>query len=118
MPLNNRVCPDIILKYDMLQFQDDSQPPGNTSPAITKRGNRLVFEFIERTGYILYALGEHRKSDENIPLLVHVLRNQLTWIEELLRIFPSAGIIFPDPIIAQLKEVLSEHSGKYIERRS
>ncbi|WAK01001.1 YfbR-like 5'-deoxynucleotidase [Methylobacter sp. YRD-M1] len=81
-----------------------------------ERGNAIVFEFIERTGYILYALGEYKKSDKNIVLLIQVLRNQLTHIDNLLLILPCCRQIFTDSIMSLFKNMLDQYQDKFIEK--
>jgi 5'-deoxynucleotidase YfbR-like HD superfamily hydrolase len=79
-------------------------------------GNAVIFDFIERTGYLLFAMGEYKKSTENIVLLVQVIRNQLESIKELLNILTACRIIFPESLISWMEQVMIENEGKFIEK--
>lgn len=78
-------------------------------------GNSVIFEFIERTGYILYALGEYNKSEDNILLFIQVLRNQLDHINRLLLVLPCCKQIFTDTIMARFMSILDQYQGQFVE---
>jgi hypothetical protein len=83
--------------------------------AYSYTSNSLGFEFLERTGYLLYAAGEYQASGKNIPLLVQVLRNQLARLEELLDILPAGRRIFTDPVLEWMTDMLRQSSGTHFD---
>ena len=95
---------DKLLNLYLLQYNSADQP-----------GNTVIFEFIERAGYILYALGEYKRSEHNIYILVQVLRNQLGHLQRLLELIPGCKQIFTDAIMTQFDAILTKHDGKFIE---
>lgn len=64
----------------------------------------LLFEFVERYGYLIFALEQVRAEKENLPLLRHVLGNQLDRLRELLATFPELQILLP---VSQQDELVS-----------
>ena len=78
-------------------------------------GNAIIFNFIERLGYLLFAMREYKKSKNNIVLLIQVIRNQLEQIKETLKILEACRKIFTDDFLHWLEELLIENNGKFIE---
>lgn len=101
----------------MIQYQNGTTVTGsNIASDDTKKGSGLVFEFIERTGYLLYAIGEYNRSKKNIGLLVQVLRNQIEHIKRLLVLFPAGRRIFSDALIEWMEGILESNRDKHIEK--
>jgi hypothetical protein len=105
-----------ILDYYEVQYgrspRDNFRKGG---PRDARRGSQLVFELIERTGYLLYAIGEFERSESNIRLLVQVARNQYEPLLALLELIPAGRRIFPDDILHGLAQVLEEYRGLFLE---
>lgn len=95
---------DRLLEIYSCQYRCPDQP-----------GNTIIFEFIERTGYIIYALSEYKRSKDNIFMLVQVLRNQLEHIKRILNIIPGCKILFTDQVISDFETILTAHDGLYLE---
>ena len=95
---------DDLLNLYLLQYSSADQS-----------GNTIIFELVERTGYIFYAIGEYKKSKENIFMLVQVLRNQLEYIKRLLIIMPGCRQIFNDKIMTRFDEILTQYDGQFVE---
>lgn len=76
----------------------------------------LVFELIERWDYILYALEQYNKF-QNEKILVHVLRSHMSRLSEIADIFPGfKKEIWKDEVVEKFKDFLVVHEGEWIEK--
>lgn len=82
----------------------------------TTKGSGIVFDFVERTGYLIYAIGEYNNSTNNIALLVQVLRNQIEHIKGLLNILPAGRLIFTDSLLQWMEDILKSNCNMHIEK--
>lgn len=92
-----------LINFDEIDFKD------------SEVGNAIIFNFIERLGYLLFAVSEYKKSEDNIILLVQVIRNQLEPIKSLLKILDTCKNIFTDSFLNWLEKVIVENNEKFIE---
>lgn len=75
----------------------------------------LVFDAIERYGYLLYAYREYHQNGQ-LPLLVQVLRNQQARLSELAVLLPTFGVAFYTPKLdAAVTRFLKTHRGRFPE---
>lgn len=79
-------------------------------------GNQWLYEFIERTGYIMFAIDAYEQNDKALPLLLQVMRNQLTRVESLLTKIPQMRLIITNEFINWSKELLQDYSNEHLER--
>jgi len=102
----------------MIQYQNNHEVADYAEVANddTQKGSGIVFDFVERTGYLLYAIGEYKKSTNNIALLVQVLRNQVEHIKELLDVLPAGRRIFTDSLLEWMENILESNRGMHIEQ--
>lgn len=90
----------LIEDYDIQKGNDDSN---------------LIFEFIERMGYLVYALTEFERNKRNHILLLQVSRNQLPRIRAILKDIPCLKEVFDDQLTESLDNLISINEGMYIE---
>lgn len=98
----------------LLQYKPSDGIFSDNEPAHTN-GEALIFEFIERSGYLLYAVHEYEKNMANVKLLVQVIRNQKLPLLKLLDELPAGRNIFTDDFLSWMDSILEEHQNEYIE---
>ena len=100
----------------MIQYHNiSSEPKFLNAESNIQMGSGTIFEFVERTGYLIYAIGEYDKSDKNIGLLVQVIRNQLGHIKKLLEFIPVGRRIYTNSLLSWMERIEIENRGKYLE---
>jgi hypothetical protein len=98
-----------------IQFDTESRAMLKIKQQGKNNGNQLLYEFIEKIGYIFFAVREYEQNQETLPLLLQVLRNQLEHIENLLTKIPQMKRLVTDDFLLWAKELLKEHKDKYLE---
>lgn len=75
----------------------------------------LIFEAVERYGYILYAYEQFRLKGD-IMILVHVLRHQQAHLQRLAQTLPAFGEKFyPQSLDKQISDLLAQVQDQYVE---
>jgi 5'-deoxynucleotidase YfbR-like HD superfamily hydrolase len=75
----------------------------------------LVFDSIERLGYLLYAYREYRERAD-LTLMLQVCRHQHSELLRLSGIIPAFGDCFyPEPLRSQIHSLLINYESQYLE---
>lgn len=118
---------DALLTAYLVQFASPSSrlrqagaPNGSIATRVQQLSDKfqteaLIFEAIERYGYLLYAYREyHLRGD--IEILVQVLRNQRTRLQSLAHALPAFGRHFYTSVLDEkIDHLLRENEGLYPE---
>lgn len=76
----------------------------------------LVFEFVERFGYLLFALEQFREDIHSFPLLTHVLQLQTERLVSLISALPALGQILNPSSLQQLQTELQSNELNNVKR--
>jgi 5'-deoxynucleotidase YfbR-like HD superfamily hydrolase len=80
------------------------------------KAEKMLFDAIERYGYLLFAYGEYKRSGRE-EIFVHVLRNQIDKLAELSDRLQGFGKIFyTADMHQQFKEFLKGYEGRYTQK--
>ncbi|OPF64319.1 HD domain-containing protein [Hydrogenophaga sp. H7] len=75
-----------------------------------------VFEFVERYGYLLFALEQVQEDVKNLPLLAHVLQMQTDRLIFLISALPGLGQILDRGALRELQAVIQHEAPVNVER--